>query len=107
MRELELAANQTRAESPSAQRRKSRSHSISSITKNHVAASPGRTLNEAGVGASGLESENVKLLDRVMQLEVQLDTSNKEKESLVATLQFLQEELLQSERRSRSSSSHH
>ena len=64
-------------------------------------SSLGRSVNEVGA-SSGLEAENVKLQDRVMQLEDQLNTSNEEKDSLISTLQFLQEELLQSERRSRS-----
>lgn len=88
---------------------KSRSHSISSIRKNNIsaaaAASPSRTsISEAGPGGglnAVLEMENMKLQDRVMQLEDLLNTSNKEKDSLVSTLQFLQEELIQSERQSR------
>ena len=106
LRELELqsaSSSSSRQPSPSpSQRRKSRSHSINSITRNHVSSSPsqGRGLSEAGAG--GLEVENIKLQDRVLQLEEQLNMSNREKDSLISTLQFLQEELLQSERRCRS-----
>lgn len=108
LRELELqsaSSSSSRQPSPSpSQRRKSRSHSINSITRNHVSSSPsqGRGLNEAAAGTGGLEAENIKLQDRVLQLEEQLNTSNREKDSLISTLQFLQEELLQSERRCRS-----
>lgn len=101
LRDLELKASQQSSSSPSPQR-KSRSQSINSITRNHMSSSSlGRSVNEVGA-SSGLEAENVKLQDRVMQLEDQLNTSNEEKDSLISTLQFLQEELLQSERRSRS-----
>jgi hypothetical protein len=97
-------------------RTKSRSHSVSSMNKNYVsaaaAASPSRTsFSEAGPGGGGgpvsamLEMENVKLQDRVMQLEDQLSVSHREKESLVSTLQLLQDELFQSERQSQRSSS--
>lgn len=47
------------------------------------------------------ETENLKLQERLFALEEDLLTSNKEKESLINTLQFLQDELLRSERRGR------
>lgn len=44
-----------------------------------------------------IESENLKLLERISYLEEEVQTSNKEKDSLLATMHLLQEELLVSE----------
>ena len=112
LRDLEVQASRPQpppppspSPSPSPQH-KGRSHSVNSIARNHVSSSSGsplRGVSERGGAASpGLEAENAKLLERVGQLEDLATMSNKEKDSLIATLQFLQEELLQSERRSRS-----
>lgn len=44
-----------------------------------------------------IEQENLKLLERISFLEEEVQTSNKEKDSLLATMHLLQEELLVSE----------
>lgn len=44
-----------------------------------------------------LESENITLMERVVALQEELDESKKEKESLLSTLQLMQEELIASE----------
>ena len=44
-----------------------------------------------------IEQENLKLLERISYLEEEVQTSNKEKDSLLATMHLLQEELLASE----------
>lgn len=51
-----------------------------------------------------LERENLRLQQLVTQLEDDLLTVSKEKESLLQTLQLLQEELLASERKQRARS---
>lgn len=46
---------------------------------------------------TSLETENLKLLQRITYLEEEIQTSVKEKDSLLATMHLLQEELLSSE----------
>ncbi|KAL8579238.1 hypothetical protein ACOMHN_010822 [Nucella lapillus] len=104
LRQLELQVSPHQTPTPTSTPPKSRSHSVTSLTRNHLASvSPGRQVSGQVCG----EVERVRLQERVVTLEDQLCTSNREKDSLVATLQFLQEELLQSERRSRSNNHNH
>lgn len=81
-------------------------------SKNHgLSSSPARGSVSEGSGAAALgteiQAENAKLQQRIVHLEDNLLTATKEKESLVSTLQFLQEELLKSERRARSNTATH
>ncbi|GAB1600654.1 UHRF1-binding protein 1-like isoform X2 [Argonauta hians] len=53
--------------------------------------------NFASINLESLETENLKLLQRITYLEEEVQTSVKEKDSLLATMHLLQEELLSSE----------
>lgn len=77
------------------------SEATTSAMSNHIQQS---LTQDADASREEIERENLRLQHRIVRLEDDLLTVSKEKESLLQTLQLLQDELLASERKQRAKS---